>query len=64
MEKEKTQAQILSDNLLFKQKHIADCQTDAEEKAQKFCEGYKSFLNSAKTEREAVKTAVAILEKN
>ncbi|MEG1568203.1 MAG: aminopeptidase [Oscillospiraceae bacterium] len=64
MEKEKTQAQILSDNLFFKQKHIADCQTDAEEKAQEFCEGYKSFLNSAKTEREAVKTAVAILEKN
>ena len=28
-----------------------------------YCEGYKSFLNSAKTEREAVKAAVALAEK-
>lgn len=28
-----------------------------------YCEGYKSFLNTAKTEREAVKAAVALAEK-
>lgn len=32
------------------------------EKMQNYCEGYKSFLDSAKTEREAVKTAVALAE--
>lgn len=39
--------------------------TDAEElaKCDAFCEDYKKFLNSAKTEREAVKSAVSLLEK-
>ena len=30
--------------------------------ADKYCEGYKAFLDQAKTEREAVKTAVALAE--
>lgn len=33
------------------------------EKADKFCEGYKAFLNSAKTERESVEYAVAACRK-
>lgn len=33
------------------------------EKADKFCEGYKDFLNTAKTERESVDFAVAAAEK-
>lgn len=33
------------------------------QKADKFCEGYKSFLNTAKTEREAVIEAVVQAEK-
>lgn len=33
------------------------------EKAQSYCEGYKEFINSAKTEREAVKVAVKLAEK-
>lgn len=33
------------------------------EKAQSYCEGYKDFINSAKTEREAVKVAVNLAEK-
>ncbi len=39
--------------------------TDAKtvDEAEKYCAGYKAFLNSAKTEREAVKTAVALAEK-
>ncbi|MEE1074789.1 MAG: aminopeptidase, partial [Acutalibacteraceae bacterium] len=32
-------------------------------KANEYCAGYKAFLDSAKTEREAVKTAVAMAEK-
>ncbi len=34
------------------------------DEAEKYCAGYKNFLNSAKTEREAVKTAVCLAEKN
>lgn len=33
-------------------------------KAQKFCEGYKKFLDEGKTERECVRYAVKLLEKN
>ena len=32
-------------------------------KADKFCEGYKTFLNKAKTEREAVFETIAYAEK-
>ena len=31
---------------------------------QKYCEGYKAYLDAAKTEREAVATAIAMAEKN
>ncbi len=34
------------------------------EKAQQYCEGYKSYLDAAKTEREAVSEAVKIAEKS
>ena len=33
------------------------------EKASKYCEGYKAFLNAGKTERECVKAAVKMLKK-
>ncbi|MCQ2455054.1 MAG: aminopeptidase [Clostridia bacterium] len=33
------------------------------DKAEQYCAGYKAFLNSAKTEREAVKSAIEIAEK-
>ena len=32
------------------------------QKADEYCEGYKSFLDAAKTEREAVKEAVKMAE--
>ncbi|MBP8855277.1 MAG: aminopeptidase [Oscillospiraceae bacterium] len=63
MKKEQSAAQQLSEELLFTQKHIADCDASAQEKAQSFCEDYKRFLDAAKTEREAVKTAVELLTK-
>ena len=39
--------------LLYKNKTVADQQPDAIAEANVFCEGYKAFLNAAKTEREA-----------
>lgn len=55
----------LKEQLFYKRKNgrlIADDETLS--KAQDYCEGYKDFLNSAKTEREAVKTAVKMAEEN
>lgn len=53
----------LSDKLLFSQKSISDIDKSVNEKAQKFCEDYKVFLDEAKTEREAVKAALKRLKK-
>lgn len=53
----------LSEKLLFSQKCITDIDKSVNEKAQKFCEDYKAFLNEAKTEREAVKAALKRLKK-
>lgn len=54
-EKEKSQAEQLQEKLFFKPKHamrgnLSDAEIGA---ADQFCEDYKAFLNSAKTEREA-----------
>jgi aspartyl aminopeptidase len=50
---------------LFQQKRNAYQLMSSEEvsKCNEFCEGYKDFLNQAKTEREAVKYAVSTAEK-
>ena len=40
-------------NLLYKNETVADAVPDAIAAAQDFCEGYKTFLDNAKTEREA-----------
>lgn len=52
----------MSENLTYKKETVY--KTDAENISAAFdyAEGYKSFLNSAKTEREAVKTAIAMLK--
>ena len=45
-------------------KNLTETMSEEELKAAyDFCEGYKTFLDAAKTEREAVTTAVAMLEK-
>lgn len=49
-------------NLLYKNKTVADQAPDMLDAAQEFCEGYKLFLNSAKTEREAVAYCQNVLE--
>ena len=61
---EKTQVELLKEQLFKKNENGR--QKASEEvlnKADEYCEGYKAFLDSAKTEREAVKTAVAMAEK-
>ena len=54
----------LKEKLFNTRKHGALTADDATiKKADEFCEGYKNFLDSAKTEREAVITAIAAAEK-
>lgn len=42
------------EKLLYKNETVADCMPDQMAAAHEFCEGYKQFLNDAKTEREVV----------
>ncbi|HBI53101.1 MAG TPA: aminopeptidase, partial [Ruminococcaceae bacterium] len=63
-EKEKTsEASALKEKLFMKRKNTGFEMSEAETaKADKFCEGYKSFLDTAKTEREACAEAVRLAE--
>ncbi len=63
-EKKKTGAEKLREKLFMQNKN--GCTAAGEKtvaQADAFCEDYKKFLDSAKTEREAVKTAVRLAEK-
>ena len=44
--------------LLWEAPHIGEKAPEQIPEAQDFCEGYKTFLNEGKTERECVKKAV------
>ncbi|WP_294408123.1 aminopeptidase [uncultured Ruminococcus sp.] len=61
---EKTAGELLADKLLSNKKNgilrISDNELD---KADAFCEGYKTFLDNAKTEREAAAQTVILAEK-
>lgn len=60
---EKTTAEQLKEQLFLKRKNGRLTSDEAVlNKAQEYCEGYKDFLNRAKTEREAVKAAVKAAE--
>ncbi len=62
-EKTKSQAEELKEKLFCTKKHSTLIMTDKEQKkADKFCEGYKKFLDNGKTEREASAEAVRIAE--
>ncbi len=53
MSDKKTEAEKLAEELCYEPKHAAKVIEDKEvEKADKFCDGYIDFLNTAKTERE------------
>lgn len=51
--KESTPAQKLEEQLLFKPAYAADGDETLKKEAADFAEGYKTFLNASKTEREA-----------
>ena len=59
----KNEAQKLQEELTWSAPHIAKEAPEQKEKAFKYCEGYKEFLNKGKTERECVKEAVKMLKK-
>ncbi len=63
MDEKKTQGQLLQEELFCKQEHVARLQKNAQKEATTFCEGYKTFLDEGKTERECVIKAVDLLEK-
>jgi aspartyl aminopeptidase len=53
MSEEKSSAEILAEKLRIKSDNAGKTLSDEEiSKADDFCEGYKAFLNSCKTERE------------
>lgn len=62
--KEKTPGELLAEELFYRTKNAGE-ELDAAElaRADAFCEEYKTFLDHAKIEREAVRTTVAMLEK-
>ena len=62
MEKEKTAGQLLAEKLLYTQPMVADQAEDVFEKACAFCEGYKTFLDKGKTEREVTAYSRKMLE--
>lgn len=60
---EKTTAQLLKEQLFYKTKNTYDELEDAViEAAYEYAEGYKKYLDAGKTERECVKTSIAMLE--
>lgn len=63
MAKEKIDTKKLQESLLSERKHAFDFTKDGAKKSISFCEGYKEFLDAAKTEREAVAKSVALLKK-
>lgn len=60
---EKTKGEQLREELLLNPKNLTETMSEEElSAAWQFCEGYKAFLDAAKTEREAVTAAVTMLE--
>ena len=60
---EKTQAELLRERLAYKPGLSTKLLSEEEiSKADAYCEGYKAFMNAAKTEREAVSEAVKLAE--
>lgn len=60
----KSKGQELAEALTWSAPNIAKEAPKQIGKAQKFCEGYKKFLNEGKTERECVAYGVKLLEKS
>ena len=64
MTEEKTAAKLRQEELFLKKENGYDKMDETSLAAMDgYCEGYKQFLNDAKTEREAVKAAISLAEK-
>ncbi|MBR7100925.1 MAG: aminopeptidase [Clostridia bacterium] len=62
MEKEKTTEELLKEKLFYKKENAFEKNDEAYRSAVKeYAEGYKKFLDSSKTEREAVTTSIKML---
>lgn len=62
-EEKKTEGELLREQLIMEPKNsTAEWSDEVLSEADRFCEGYKQFLDACKTEREAVKHTVALLE--
>lgn len=64
MSKEKTEGQKLAEQLLYKTPHAANGNEELNQAAAEFCEGYKTFLDNGKTERDVTSYTVKLLEEN
>ena len=61
---EKTEAELLREKLFKSNKNgRLEASDETLAKADEYCEGYKAFLDAAKTEREAVKVSVSMAQK-
>ncbi len=65
MDKEKSREELLKEKLFYKKKNAFDSKDESYKSAvMAYAEGYKKFLDSAKTEREAVKTTIEMAKAN
>lgn len=62
MNEEANSAKELAEQLLYKVPHVLDAEPVVKDAAWAFCEEYRGFMNRAKTEREFVTQAVALLQ--
>jgi len=63
MSEEKPRGQRLAEELFYKKKSAFELWSEDERKAaMEYCEGYRQFLDDAKTEREAVVAGIAMLK--
>ena len=61
---EKTQVELLKEQLFKSSKNgRLEASEETLKKAEDYCEGYKAFLDAAKTEREAVNASIELAEK-
>ncbi|MBQ8393854.1 MAG: aminopeptidase [Clostridia bacterium] len=63
MDNEKTREELLKEKLFYKKENtFANADEDYSKKVSDYAEGYKSFLDNAKTEREAVCESIKMLK--
>ncbi len=58
----KTKGQLLSEKLVYKNKNTFETKSADKKTVDKYCDGYKKFLDKGKTEREVVTNTISIIE--